>query len=282
MATFTTTWWTNLVSNLLLSFFRCRKIVPEYYPRCRFRDNPKYDGISCRSSAGFSGEAMKNYKSLQAHHSSDRDSLGLFVEETGIAKFADSKRSELYKLHGRIIVFPSPVWEIFCIYPLFTHFTTMPSPRLIKAAKTVTILSILEIVVSSLASSVWLFKSCMGMVPWRIVYLFLSRPITRSTWIRTDDIFLEASTSWPPSCSFPLVKAGMMSWDPVMGAKSSCRVNPRSARIWSEWYWRLLDRKPDSLTSSTSETLPPQARDRKQIAPNGVQAISNLIVVCFL
>ena len=67
MATFTTTWWTNLVSNLLLSFFRCRKIVPEYYPRCRFRDNLKYDGISCRSSASFSGEAMKNYKSLQAH-----------------------------------------------------------------------------------------------------------------------------------------------------------------------------------------------------------------------
>ena len=57
----------KLVSNLLLSFFRCRKIVPDYYPRCRFRDNPKYDGISCRSSAGFSGEAMKNYKSLQAH-----------------------------------------------------------------------------------------------------------------------------------------------------------------------------------------------------------------------
>ena len=167
--------------------------------------------------------------------SSDRDSLGLFVEDPGIAKFADSKRSRLYKLHGRIIVFPSPAWEIFCIYPLFTHFTTMPSPRLIKAAQTVTILSILEIVVSSLASSVWLFKSCMGMVPWRIVYLFLSRPITRSTWIRTDYIFLEASTSLPPSCRFPLVKAGMMSWDPVMVAKSSCRVNPQSARIWSEW-----------------------------------------------
>ena len=32
----------------------------------------------------------------------------LFLKEPGIAKFADSKRSRLYKLHGRIIVFPSP------------------------------------------------------------------------------------------------------------------------------------------------------------------------------
>lgn len=72
-----------------------------------------------------------------------------------------------------------------------------------KAQQTLTILSR---DVSSPGIVVW--QREIGIVLCKIVYLFLTRPMTRSTWIRTAASPLVVSSSLGCSCCFPLVKAG--------------------------------------------------------------------------
>ena len=67
-------------------------------------------------------------------------------------------------------------------------------------------------------------------------------------WMRTEEIFLEFSTSRGGSCFFPLVKAGMISSAEHNVAKSSTKVKPLSAKILSPGIWNIGEMNPDSLT----------------------------------
>ena len=87
---------------------------------------------------------------------------------------------------------------------------TILSPKFVSAAHTVTILSQFASVADA-ASSLTLLIVRSGIIPFKIVYLFFINPITRSTCIRTEDIFLDISTSFADNCDLPLVKAGVKS-----------------------------------------------------------------------
>ena len=126
---------------------------------------------------------------------------------------------------------------------------------LVSAQQTVNILSILATPRSPLC-----FSKLIAIGPFRIRYLFFSKPITFSTWILTRDNCLDSSTSLWLSCCLPRVNAGISSFVPWM-ARSSAMVNPQSANIVSPCSTRL--KKLHSCVKFLSDTLPPQHSDRK-------------------
>ena len=75
----------------------------------------------------------------------------------------------------------------------------MLSPRFTRAAHTVTILSQFANVECS-CSSLTLFTTQFGIIPFKIEYLFFISPITFSILILTEAIFLVDSISWAESC----------------------------------------------------------------------------------
>ena len=71
-----------------------------------------------------------------------------------------------------------------------------------------------------------------GMVVWRMVYLFLTRPLTLSTWILTAASPLVASGSSGCSCCLPLVNAGILNCAQNRPTVS-LTLKPLSARMTS-------------------------------------------------
>ena len=148
---------------------------------------------------------------------------------------------------------------------------TTDGDRLVKAAQTVTILSMLATPWSSVC-----FTSATGRTLCRMVYLVFKRPITRSTWIRTLAKRCEYSTSSWLSWDFPLVKDGIANLVPCT-AKSSLIVNPQSASTVSPCSRRF--KKPHFWVRCLSDTLPPQHKDKYEIIPQGVIPISSFTVL---
>ncbi len=124
-------------------------------------------------------------------------------------------------------LFTSYLLLLLLIFSLYK----IPVVKLTRDPHTVISLSIFG--VSFSASFCWDFIIAKGSVPWRIANLFFIRPITHSIWILTCAICLVVSTSLGERWLFPLVKLGILSSAPQTAAKSSCKVNPRSAKIWS-------------------------------------------------
>ena len=144
-----------------------------------------------------------------------------------------------------------------------------------------TILSMLQ--KSSLQASFFLdLISCRGNVPLSIANLFLTSPITLSMWILTLEFSLDFSISLAENWDCPLIKAGVRSSAPHSPPKSSCRVNPRSAKIWSPGIWICWLMKPESLTILLSLARPPHPCDRNVIVPRGLLEMRYLTVLCFL
>ena len=98
------------------------------------------------------------------------------------------------------------------------------------------------------------FRKAIGSLLCRIVYLFFSRPISRSTWIRTLERRLDSSTSFTKNCFFPLVNEGISNFAPY-NTRSSLMVKARSARITSPF--SSLSRKPQLLVIHQSHARPP-------------------------
>ena len=96
----------------------------------------------------------------------------------------------------------------------------MLSPRFTGAAQTVTNLSQLDIAEFD-ASSRKFWTQRTGRVPLRMVYLFLSRPITLSMCMHTYKILRALSTSSADNCLLPFVKGGVISSAPHAAAKRS-------------------------------------------------------------
>ena len=99
-----------------------------------------------------------------------------------------------------------------------------------------------------------------GRILWSIVYLFFSKPITCSTWIRTLASLLKYSTSCWLNCFLPWVNAGISSlalWRPRSSDISSpCQLGLHlhtqlSLMIhYFEWYTYLLLFHPNTWTKT--------------------------------
>ena len=95
-----------------------------------------------------------------------------------------------------------------------------------------------------------------GIVPLRILNLFLTTPITRSTWIRTCAMWRLYSSSKGDNWGFPLVNAGIFTWAPRHPTLSRMS-NPLSARIISPGL--ILFRNPECSVMYLSLVRPVHA-----------------------
>ena len=116
-----------------------------------------------------------------------------------------------------------------------------------------------------------------GIVPDRIVKFFIL-PIARSAWIRKEEISRPAQTSCVVSCCLPSMNGGMFCFA-FRSFSKSLIMNPQSAIIDIPGLSSNLDRKPETLVSSTSEIEPTYNGEINDTAPLGVQAISNFPVL---
>ena len=96
-----------------------------------------------------------------------------------------------------------------------TNYNTMPSHKLHKAAQINKMLSMVAMSFSEARTT-----AITGNGPFKIRYLFFNNPITRSTCMRTLEIFLYVSTSLADICVFPYVKAAVITLAPLI-AKAS-------------------------------------------------------------
>ena len=88
--------------------------------------------------------------------------------------------------------------------------------------------------------------------------------------IQTKEIFCDGSTLSALSWLLFFVNAGIISSKQAPAAKSSFRVNPRSANTWSPGMWNLFEQKLDSKTIRISDARPPQHFDKNFFAPSGL------------
>ena len=113
-----------------------------------------------------------------------------------------------------------------------------------------------------------IFRKAFGRIPCKMVYLFRTKPITRSTWMRTFANFCVASTSLGESWRRPLVKAGIF---------TSAHINPRSASTMSPG--SSFSNKLQWSVKNLSLAFPPQACDRNDTVPCRVTPIKNFTVL---
>lgn len=97
-----------------------------------------------------------------------------------------------------------------------------------------------------------------------MVYLFCSRPISLSTWMRTAASPRDDSTTAGWSCCFPLVNAGILS-QALTRTKDSATLNPLSARTTSPG--DNNSRNPLFSVTWLSLVLPPRPFENKADDP---------------
>ena len=113
---------------------------------------------------------------------------------------------------------------------IFHSLYTILSPKFVRAAQTVTILSKFANVAET-ASSFMLLSNLEGRIPCKSVYLFFKRPITLSMWILRGAIFHDTCTFFADSCDLPLVNAGINNYADALASKSPFNINLLSASI---------------------------------------------------
>ena len=84
---------------------------------------------------------------------------------------------------------------------IFHSLYTILSPKFVRVAQTVTILSQFANVAET-ASSFMLLSNLEGRIPCKSVYLFFKRQITLSMWILRGAIFHDTCTFFADSCDF--------------------------------------------------------------------------------
>lgn len=147
---------------------------------------------------------------------------------------------------------------------------TTDSHKFVNEQQTVTISSTRDSFPSLLC------KKSIGSVSCKIVHVLRTRPITLSTCIRTDAIFLVDSTSNGESWLLPCVNAGISTSAHTSPTLSDIS-KPLSAKTTSPG--KSLDRRPHFSVMFLSLALPPQPFNKKDTAPSGIIPIKYFIAL---